>query len=326
MKRKIVTVLLASGLVLGVCGCGGGGSSSAASTPVAEEDHAPADIVEPVIPEEPESVDAASEGYSFDELVEMWSSGTLLREEIVEMAMAGEIDYDVFEEFLAFADEAWENENLENANVISDIDTSSLLTTYTIEFEDSDGYQIRETVQLSPIFREDDMGTVYALWEALGNDVASFPSKESIRNSNLMLTNYQLEYVVGTYMVENLTDGFPITSDNPRTYAKSLTAEGNSVPATFFNNRSVSVVMYSSGMKYYGDNLFATVIGDARMTSDTWGPRTFVIALPNEFTPNQPDGYRYDEIQVIFSYNNQGSYDRSNYDSLKLEYYTKEAN
>lgn len=323
MKRRIIMLLLTGALVAGLCGCGGSSSgSSLSSETVAEEDHASMETVEP---EEPESIEVGGEGYSFDDLVEMWSSGALLREEIVEMAMAGEIDYGVFEEFSAFADEVWENENLGSGNTTDDIDTSSLLTDYVLEYEDYDGYQIRETIQISPIFKEDDVETVYALWEALGNDMTEFPSKESLRNENRMLTNYQLEYVVGTYTIENLTDGFSITPDNPRGYTRALTAEGNSNAATFFNNRSVSVVAYSSSIKYYSD-IFAVVIGDPKMTSDIWGPRTFVIALPNAYTPNQPDGYCYDEIQIIFSYNNQGSYDRSNYDSLKLEYYTKGVN
>ncbi len=127
-------------------------------------------------------------------------------------------------------------------------------------------------------------------------DTSSFPSKQSLYDENRMLMNYEPEYIIGTCMIENLTDGFPITPDKPRTYAMSLTAEGNGDVATFFNDRSVSVAICSDRMIYYGD-ILSVVIGDAKMASDTWGPCTFVIALPNVHTPNQPDGYRYDEIQ-----------------------------
>ncbi len=51
MKRKIVTVLLAVGLVAGLCGCGGSGSSSAAPPP-AEVESASVATVDEVAPEE----------------------------------------------------------------------------------------------------------------------------------------------------------------------------------------------------------------------------------------------------------------------------------
>ena len=203
-----------------------------------------------------------------------------------------------------------------------DIGASGLLTEHVFEVEDSDGYKIREIVQLSPIFKEKDMDTVYALWEALGNDVSSFPGKQSLRNENRMLTNYELEYVVGTCMIENLTDGFSITPDKPRSYAMSFTAEGNGDTATLFNDRSVSVAIRSDRMVYDSDTL-SVLIGDARMTSDTWGPCTFVIALPNTHTPNQPDGYRYDEIQIAFDFNTYDPYDCPDHESLTLEYFGK---
>lgn len=329
MKKKIVVLLLVGGLVAGLCGCGGSSSgSSLPSEAVAEEDHISMETTETGTPDdsepeesrEPESTEPENERYSFDDLVEMWSSGTLLREEIVEMAMAGEIDYDVFEEFLTFADEVYESETSGSGSVASDIDTSSLLTTYVIEFEDVDGYQIRETIQISPIFREGDLETARALWEALGNDVESFPSKKSICDQKRALSNYQLEYVVGTCMIENLTEGFSFTSDSPRSYGMSLTAKGHDGTDAFFTNSSVSAVAYSNGIKYYSD-ISSVKISDVKLTADAWGPYTFVIALPNAYTPNQPNGYRYDEIQLIFDYNIYEPGDDSRQNIFELKYF-----
>lgn len=330
MKRRIVALLLTGGLVVaGLCGCRRSSSgSSLPSETTAEESYVSMETVETVVPDDPEpgeteesgTESAENERCSFDDLVEMWSSGILSEEEIAEMAAADEIDDDIFEEFLAFTNETWENKESGSESTTVDVDADKLLSTYVVEFEDYDGYQIRETIQISPIFTEDDMETVYTLWEALGNDIATFPSKESMCNENRELTNFELEYIVGTYTVENLTEGFSITSDNPRTYAKSLIARGNGRVETLFNNRSVSVVMYSNDTRYYSD-IFAVAIGEARMTSDSWGPRSFIIALPNEHTPNQPDGYRYDEIQIVFGYNFYGAYDHSDYDTLQLKYF-----
>ncbi|MDE6318619.1 MAG: hypothetical protein K2M22_02685 [Lachnospiraceae bacterium] len=175
---------------------------------------------------------------------------------------------------------------------------------------------------------------MYALWKAFGNDIASFPSKESLYSKNCLL-RYQrdtgeLEYIIGTYTIENLTDGFPITSDNPRTYYRGLYAEEiyyddnyDSTAAEFFNRRNVSVCMYSDGMSYYGENQAAT-IGIPRMVSNTWGPVCVVVALPNQTTPKQPHGYDYSGIHVGFCYNNYGSHDDSIYAPFMLKYYTKE--
>jgi len=320
MKMKVIALLLTGGLMVGLCGCGGNGSSSVAGAAAqAETEDTPI-----AISEEPK----IEEDYSVDDLIDMWSSGELNKEELQNMVDVGNISHETSEEFLAYMSEneafdntSWED-NTEDGNNTSHVVLSSLLTTYVLEFEDYDGYQIRETIQLSPIFTKDDVNVMLELWETLGNDITSFPSKESLQNENRTLTNYELEYVVGTYMVENLTDGFHITSDNPRTYIKSLTAEGHENAATLFNDQSVSVVAYSDGVSYYAD-AFAAVLSEARMTSDTWGPCSFVVALPNTSTPNQPNGYRYDDIQIIFGYNIYGSYDHSSYDTLKLNYYTK---
>lgn len=326
MKRRFIAIFLAGGLMLGLCGCGGGNSANAAPAPQAETTSIPEKTAKEVAYEEPEET---GEDYSVDDLVNMWSSGMLTKEDLENMVTIGAVSYETSNEFLDYVsgdsefDVIWSEESLESGNAASDSDTLSLLTTHVIEVEDSDGYKIRETIQLSPIFTEDDMDTVYALWEVLGNDASSFPSEESLLNENRMLTSYQLEYIVGTCMIENLTDGFSFTPDSPRAYAMSFTAEGNGDTATLFNDRSVSMVMYSDRMVYDSKN-FSVAIGDARMVSDTWGPCTFVIALPNTHTPNQPDGYRYDEIQIAFDFNVYDPYDYPEYGTLKLEYFAKE--
>ena len=202
-----------------------------------------------------------------------------------------------------------------------EVDASELMATYTIEFEDYDGYTIRETCQLSPIFRHEDREIMYGLWEALGEDAGYFPMEEDFYDANHNLRNVrdggynELEYIIGTFMVENLTDGYPITPDNPRGYSGVLMA-GNKVGSTgLFNTDSVSVVFYSDRSVYYGeDNLFEVKIGDAKMTADTWGPRPFVIAIPNKFTPNEPDGYRYDEQEMRFGYPEHITFNLSYYE------------
>ncbi len=254
------------------------------------------------------------------------------------MAATGEIGSETFEEFLARMEWSGEStmqsgENLNGESLAKNV-VEELLAEYVIEFEDFDGYKIRETIQLSPIFTEDDIEIAYALWGALGNDTSSFPSEESLYNTSYLLREMrdsfgcnELEYIIGTYALENLTDGFPITSDNPRSYQGALSTkqvsafdeehDGNA--SHFINVRSVSVVMYLDGATYYGEGN-STILSKAKMYSDTWGPCAFVIALPNGSTPNLPDGYRYDKTLILST----GMYFTDEYDPITLKYYTKE--
>lgn len=285
-----------------------------------------------------ETIRASDEGWSVYDLIDLYYAGALSKEAIAEMAATGEIGSETFEEFLARMEWSGEStmqsgENLNGESLAKNV-VEELLAEYVIEFEDFDGYKIRETIQLSPIFTEDDIEIAYALWGALGNDTSSFPSEESLYNTSYLLREMrdsfgcnELEYIIGTYALENLTDGFPITSDNPRSYQGALSTkqvsafdeEHDSNASHFINVRSVSVVMYLDGATYYGEGN-STILSKAKMYSDTWGPCTFIIALPNGSTPNLPDGYRYDKTLILST----GMYFTDEYDPITLKYYTKE--
>lgn len=136
------------------------------------------------------------------------------------------------------------------------------------------------------------------------SDVADFPSEESLYGASYLLRDARdtcgcnkLEYIIGTYMIENLTEGFPITPDNPRTYAGQLAT------------KHVSTTDQEHD---------AVIFGKATMDSDIWGPCTFFVALPNGTTPNRPDGYRYDKIPIILS---SHVYFYSDYDAFELTYF-----
>lgn len=288
--------------MLGLCGCGSSSNSSvaAASMPPATENVA--------VPKESGPTQEDVQKSEFNEEAELAEPETI-EPEVAEPEVESEAESPTI-----------------------NIDTSALLTTHVVEYEDQDGYMIRETCQLSPIFREEDMDTVYALWEALGNDMADFPSEESLYSTSPSMRYARdadscndLEYIIGTYMIENLTDGFPITPDSPRTYVRALHAEQVSTDdedhdanaANSFNFRSVSVAMHSDGAAYYGEQ-DAVVLDKAKMVSDAWGPACFVIALPNGATPNRPNGYRYDKIGIEFG---NKAYADLGYDVFKMTYF-----
>lgn len=298
MKKRIIALLLAGGLLAGLCGCGGSGGDSLPPEPAITEEHIPMEVVEEVAPEDSESEEP----------------------EEPEDPKTTEVENE---------QSTWEGEDSESGNA-SDIDVDKLLTTRAVEFEDMDGYRIRETCQVSPIFTEDDMETMRALWVALGNDIAIFPSQESFYDAKHMGDFDAMEYIIGTYMVENLTDGFAITPNNPRSYDGVLAPmEDSSVhgwykeeSANYFRYSAVTMVSYTNGTKYYKGTNYAGTISRAKMDSDTWGPRTFIMAIPNVSTPNQPEGYRYDELQIILCGNFHMN--KEEYAVFELEYYTKE--
>lgn len=98
MRKRFMAILLAGGLVLGLCGCGSSGDSTAAPMP-------PTSTVEststqPV--DEVVSKESDAEGYSVDELVNLWSSGILTKQDIESKVAAGEISYEIYEEFLNY--------------------------------------------------------------------------------------------------------------------------------------------------------------------------------------------------------------------------------
>lgn len=294
MRKKVIAIILAGGLMLGMCGCGS--DRSTASTLQELEETNSQDEVESTEDDSQElEIEEVDDGTAYDDQTETE-------------------DAEESEETVVTPNEE------DSAN---DIDLSTLLTEHVLEYEDYDGYQIRNTLQISPIFREDDSETMYALWETLGNDLADFPSKDSFIEANHALRGWnKFEYIIGTFSIENITDGFPIASNNQREYNGILKAEDNeNNAADQFNITSASATVYPNGSTTYYKSDFRVFVGKTKLTSDTWGPNAFVIALPNKYTPNEPDGYRYDELSITFSYNEYGSPNRPKYETLTLEYF-----
>lgn len=305
MKRRFIVLFLVGGLVAGLCGCGGSSGDSLPSETVVDDNHISMETVEEVLPEEsnepePEEVEVSEE--------------------------TDEGEYTTEEDFADQAEESWEDEGF-----MVDVDVAELLTTRAVEFEDMDGYTIRETCQVSPIFTEDDMETMRALWMALGNDIAIFPSSESMFDASHRDSCDRLEYVIGTYMVENLTNGFSIVPDNPRSYTGLLVPlEDGKTPAQYkeaaanhFKYDNVTMVSYANKVVYYDSSIKnAGLISDVKMESDIWGPRAFIMAVPNCSIPNQPDGYRYDKLTLMLCGNHHMN--REEFVTFELSYYSKE--
>ena len=98
MRKKILTVFLAIIAAVNLCACGGN-ESTPAPAPAMD---APAEEIstEKTSDEAASAEDVYDEEYSADDLVDMWSSGSLTKEDIEYKVATGEISYEAYEEFL----------------------------------------------------------------------------------------------------------------------------------------------------------------------------------------------------------------------------------
>lgn len=106
MKRRFIAMSLVVVFMLGMLwyGVSSRGRSGSSATPAPPEEVAKLRaedgldaMDEEAIPEVPDT-----EGYSVDELVNLWSSGILTKQDIESKAATGEISYEIYEEFLNY--------------------------------------------------------------------------------------------------------------------------------------------------------------------------------------------------------------------------------
>lgn len=338
MRRRFIVIFLVGGLMLGLCGCGSdaaGGVDAYAVQENQEETPAqdnnsqtsePAGVAGEAMPER-----RCLEGYSVDELVGMLSSGELAMADIEYNVATGDVSYEDYEEILGIVSPAQEGEVIpEQSDAQADadespekpetrIDPADCMSTYVWEHEDANGYQLRETISLSPIFAntDEDMEAMYAIWEALGGTTDEIPSKDELYEMSQPLRSFHkinhfnsMKYIIGVRTIHNLTDGFPITADNPYTVGNVITvdstidspdADGNA--ETCITSNATTLLFYDSGRKCEVSTPVGIPLGGAKMTSDTWGPVRFLVVLPDDVTPNRPDGFAYDSLQYMIGTN-----------------------
>lgn len=184
-----------------------------------------------------------------------------------------------------------------------DIDTSELLTTHVVEYEDQDGYTIRETCQLSPIFRESDMDTLTATWEALGGTVDEIPIGEECYNWDAKLQRSLersdfsgAQYIVGSWEIMNCTERFDITPDSPRTFILNMLMEpdDNALASGVYeaiSQCSTTCIFLDGGSEKNKSERGILPFGSVFMDDNHWGPTLFIVTLPDKVTPNSPNGY-----------------------------------
>lgn len=333
--------------MLGLCGCGSSGDTATeAPMPTSMEETTAAqeasvgdaaDAAAETVANSSITQDQPTPGTKVDELVDSWVSGTLTDDDIENMYSEGEIDSETYVSvFRILYGDDWEPEEAQGKATIEpetpvasvDINLSEIMTEHVFEDEDLDGYRTQNTVYLSPIFRESDMDTLVAVWEALGGNADEIPIGEECYNWDSKLQR-SLErsgfsgsqYIVGSWEILNCTEGFDLTPDSPRSFLLNMRMEpdDNALPSGVYeaiSQCSTTYIFFDTGIEKSKSERGILPFGSAFMNSNQWGPTLFIIVLPDKVAPNLPNGY--DCHNLLFDF---GAYLSD--DKFYIPYYNK---
>ena len=211
-------------------------------------------------------------------------------------------------------------------STVPDDVTSIEWQTFSMEETDNEGYQIKTTIKIGSWIKSTDKDLVDATWNEISVG-AELPSRNSFRiydtytdkivSSGVMhYASDEIIYAFGTIKVENITPGFDFTENN--TYNSKLRLhfrsgeKRNSMWGTH-NNLGKMLILYSNATKLYGvSNVGSDEYGVFRdqtlpsflMSNNKWGPVSFVIAMPEQFNPKNPNGDpALDECYFVFGEN-----------------------
>ncbi len=193
-------------------------------------------------------------------------------------------------------------------------------TTVTDTVTDSGGYTYEITYKISPFILISNNDVISKAWAEVGKD-HSLPGfkdwglnfsgeyywmpygiKDSfLYNSKTSYYHYMTDmyYCVGTVSVRNTTPGWDITEDNKRSPDVQLKWCAVKEANPYGEAASLCKVFYDNQTVLVADNIGA----NPSMKSNRWGPVPFIMMVPENFTPNYPDGQYYEHHrQGYFSY------------------------
>lgn len=172
--------------------------------------------------------------------------------------------------------------------------------TQTLRLKDAGGYEFDVTIKASPWISTNQTEILESAWsEVSDGDELPSESSWSLQEAGTNLYKYVppsnrgtfifpmtgMYYTVGTIEIKNVTDGWDITSDNPRDISLVLAWQ------SAFNN--LSTTSYIVSKTFYSDGPYsdAGVIElSTSMHKNNLGPITFVAMAPQNITPDHPDG------------------------------------
>ena len=184
--------------------------------------------------------------------------------------------------------------------------------------EDEEGYIYEISYRISPWILLSNTDLINDTWDQVGkgNDLPSFNDWGLSESENLMELkslqygedslpfSYEMNdmyYCMGSITIKNITEGWSITEDNPRSYDTHLSCmhqAGESPGCRIFtqeqrDNRSSYYGAYAIGRIFYSDSVEDNADGvdiRAKLDSDKWGPVSFILMTPENFSPKYPDG------------------------------------
>lgn len=185
----------------------------------------------------------------------------------------------------------------------SNIDVAFM--TYTFKIKDAQNYEYEVTLKLSPWILDSKTDVLDAAWAQVGKG-KSKPTKSNMGmqkySNNRYMTNIRdaygrnrifdatmtnMYFSVGTVSVKNVTKGWDITAQNPGSCDVILDwvpQKTNSIVIT--NEQFISKSYYSSKT----DTYVAQLRVRPKMTKNSWGPSTVVLAHAENISPKYPDG------------------------------------
>ena len=185
---------------------------------------------------------------------------------------------------------------------------------YTVE--DTAGYKYEITVKLSPWIFHTNTSLIDSAWNQVGNnnkmprDFSDWGMKKQgnayrIEALTDVVSGYRsypyvaqmtdMYYSLGSISVNNVTDGWNITSSESRSLKFSIEYE-----SSFYEVGTdvIGRLFYTSEIKDCSSGIYVS----PKLTSDNWGPCSFVMMSPENKTPKNPDGDHYESLLNKDSY------------------------
>lgn len=181
------------------------------------------------------------------------------------------------------------------------------LDEYALNYTDPEGFSYEVTCRISPWILQSDTDNLYPTWNSIAKgkelptlntwgfhkngDTYTYSDYSSSRFESKIDDMY---YAVGTISIKNTTDGFSFSKDRigyPKIQIIRRITKDNEkklITRVYFGNSERTSAL--------------TLKADAKMTSDNWGPVPFVIAFPEHYTSNNPDGENYEKAANVRFY------------------------
>lgn len=183
-------------------------------------------------------------------------------------------------------------------------------TTIVVNTHDMEGYTYAVTFKLSPFIFISSTAILNSAWSVVGkNNTLPTPNNLSLQKKgnnyireldsaflyshyNLIASNLtDMYYCVGSVSVKNTTEGWDITSSDYRTFEmlfEFVTEQNDYRVAT----NSMGRIFYSSEYRDYHSGIRI----NPKLEGNNWGPCSFMIVMPETFSPNSPNGSVYNDL------------------------------